>query len=129
MMLRGKLVAFEGKGLPLSVQEHTLRNIESEELLIKVEYTTLCGSDLHTYCGIRTELTPTVLGHEITGTIMQMGTAHTQADFSGMPLTVGDRVTWSVFASDPSSRNSKLGMPQKGADLFKYGHAKISDTD
>lgn len=125
-MNSGKIVVFEGQGSPLKIREYELRALKPKEVLIKVQYTTLCGSDLHTYCGLRHELTPTVLGHEITGVIVEVGTNHSKKDFSGQEVNVGDRVTWSVFASRSNAKND---MPQKGQGLFKYGHAQVKNDD
>ncbi|WP_313239089.1 alcohol dehydrogenase catalytic domain-containing protein, partial [Sphingobacterium multivorum] len=43
--------------------------LKDGEILVNIRYTTLCGSDLHTYCGLRNEPCPTILGHEIVGVI------------------------------------------------------------
>jgi alcohol dehydrogenase len=42
-------------------------------------------------------------------------------------LQIGDRVTWAIYASDPTSDFAKKGIPQKGEDLFKYGHEQITE--
>lgn len=47
-------------------------------------------------------------------------------DSRGAPLRIGDRVTWAIYASDPCSCLSRRGIPQKGEDLFKYGHERIT---
>jgi threonine dehydrogenase-like Zn-dependent dehydrogenase len=62
------------------------------ELLIRVETAGICGSDLHAYEWIPEyswlePLLPAVLGHEITGTVVQAGSA---ADGAAVP--VGSRV-------------------------------------
>lgn len=123
------MVVFEGAGKPFVIQEHVVRSIQPEEILVKNLYTTICGSDLHTYCGVRTEACPTVLGHEIVGRIAEIGTLHSHFDDAGQALRAGDLVTWSVFASDRDSENALHGMPQKGAGLFKYGHALIAGEE
>jgi putative phosphonate catabolism associated alcohol dehydrogenase len=128
-MKTAKVVAFEGSGIPMSLQAYPLRAIAPDEVLVRVLYTTICGSDLHTYCGLRKEATPTVLGHEITGCIEEIGSGHSHTDHAGAYLQRGNRVTWSVFASDPGSPYSLQGMPQKGAGLFKYGHAQIAGQE
>lgn len=122
-------MAFEGPGLPFARQEQTVREVAPGELLIRNRYTTICGSDLHTYTGVRQETCPTVLGHEIVGEIEAIGSGHSGYDHEGRKLFAGDRVTWSVFASDPDSCCSRRGMPQKGTGLFKYGHARIEGDE
>lgn len=96
------------------------------EILVKNEYTTLCRSDLNTYCGKRTEKTPTILGHEIVGRIELFGKGEQDTDVRGNQLNLGDRVTWAIFASDPASDMARKGIPQKAPGLFKYGHEKVT---
>lgn len=128
-MRKGKIMAFEGPGIALSEQVHDLRALQPGEILVRNLYTTICGSDLHTFCGIRKEACPTVLGHEITGRIMEIGAGHRGTDSAGNILQIGDTVTWSVFSSDETSELALRGMPQKGQQLFKYGHAKIENAE
>lgn len=122
-------MVFIGQGEPMSLQEQTIPDLKSGEVLVKNLYTSICGSDLHTYCGLRQEKVPTVLGHEIVGEIISFSEDHPQTDHLGNKLNPGDRVTWSIFSSDPDSLMSKAGMPQKGERLFKYGHAQVTAED
>jgi putative phosphonate catabolism associated alcohol dehydrogenase len=128
-MKKAKVVAFHGHKQAMKMSAMAIPPLNEGEVLVKNLYTTICGSDLHTYCGLRTEKTPTVLGHEIVGEIVLMASPHPAVDYLGKELKVGDRVTWSIFSSDPSSSMAVKGMPQKGEGLFKYGHAQITDTD
>lgn len=128
-MRTGKLVAFNGSGLPLELQEHNLSTLREGEILVRNRYTTLCGSDIHTYCGVRQEACPTVLGHEIVGEIVEIAPSHPGKDDNGEELKPGDIITWSIFSSDPQSVFAQEGIPQKGTNLFKYGHAKITEND
>lgn len=128
-MDKARLVAFNGHGQPMEVLTKDIPTLHNGEILIKNLYTTLCGSDLHTFCGLRQEKVPTVLGHEIVGEIVAFSETHHQKDYLGNELNIGDRVTWSIFSSDPDSAMAKIGMPQKGENLFKYGHAQITGND
>lgn len=128
-MNKAKLMVFEGQGQAMSLQEQDIPALKAGEILVENTYTSICGSDLHTYCGLRQEKVPTVLGHEIVGEILSFSADHHQTDYLGNKLSIGDRVTWSIFSSDPDSDLSKAGMPQKGAGLFKYGHAQVTDED
>ncbi len=69
--------------------EIEIPNVKNDEVLIKVEYVGVCGSDLHYYetgaIGPYVVEPPFVLGHECSGTIVEVGT-----DVSH--LSVGDRV-------------------------------------
>lgn len=125
----GKIVVFTGAGKPLETHSYAVPELGDGEVLVENLYTTLCGSDLHTFCGVRREKTPSVLGHEIVGRVAAIDRRHSGHDHVGQPLSVGDVVTWSIFASDPQSPLSTQGMPQKGEGLFKYGHVQVSEGD
>ncbi len=100
--------------------------LKPNEILVRNEMATLCRSDISTVSGKRIEPTPTILGHEVVGRVHQFGSDAPRMDLRGRDLCVGDRITWGIFASDPSSEMSMRGMPQKGADRFKYGHERIA---
>jgi putative phosphonate catabolism associated alcohol dehydrogenase len=100
--------------------------LNSHEILVRNEMTTLCRSDIATYSGKRIESTPTILGHEVVGRVYEFGANASRTDLRGTHLQIGDRVTWGIFASDPASEMSMRGMPQKGADRFKYGHERLA---
>lgn len=128
-MKRGKILIFDGAEKPLRQADYQLPDLQPGEILIKNTYTTLCGSDLHTFCGKRTEKTPTVLGHEIVGKIANFASNHNQKDFNGNDLQIGDAVTWAVFAATPQSEWLDRKMPQKSEGLFKYGHAQVEGNN
>src|SRR3546814_892776 len=125
----GKISVFSGKGAPLEMQSREVPPLQRGEVLVRNLYTTLCGSALHTFCGLRQEKTPTVLGHEIVGRVEAFGEGHPGRYHKGDPLQPGDIVSWSVFAADPESGMAAAGMPQKGEGLFKYGHAQVNGSE
>ncbi|RZK72880.1 MAG: alcohol dehydrogenase [Pedobacter sp.] len=128
-MNKAKIIVFNGAGLPLEQKDMIIPDLNAGEILVKNLYTTICGSDLHTYCGLRKEAVPTVLGHEIVGEIQTFHISHHRKDHLGRTLKIGDRVTWTIFASDPASSKAEAGMPQKADGLFKYGHSTVTDDD
>lgn len=117
---------FHGPNLPLTLETIAIPDLDEGEILVRNEYTTLCRSDLNTYSGKRSEKTPTILGHEIVGTIEAFGPGAPATDGRGAKLHVGDRVTWAIFASNPDSDLSRRGIPQKAPGVFKYGHQQIA---
>lgn len=127
--MTGRQIAFNGAGLPMEMLEAPVPELKPGELLVKNLYTTLCGSDLHTYCGKRVELCPTILGHEIVGEVLEIGPDHPGVDYEQKPLSRGSIITWSIFSSDPQSGYALNGIPQKGSGLFKYGHALLTDRE
>lgn len=125
---QGRFQVFHAPGTPLQLEARDLPVLGVGELLIANEYTTLCRSDLNTYCGKRTEKSPTILGHEIVGRLVATGPAAPATDLRGKPLALGQRLTWGIYASDPDSALAQRGIPQKGTGLFKYGHERLTDA-
>jgi putative phosphonate catabolism associated alcohol dehydrogenase len=125
----GKAVLFNGVGKPFEFISRSLPEIKSGEILVKTLYTTICGSDIHTYCGRRQEPPHVVLGHEIVGDILWIDPAHPQVDLRGNTIGVGDRITWSIFAVPEGIVAPRTDMPQKSEQLFKYGHHLAQGDD
>lgn len=73
----------------VEIQEREIPSPKKDEVLVKVEYVGICGSDLHYYesgqIGDFVVEPPFVLGHEAGGTVVEVG-----ADVTD--LKVGDRV-------------------------------------
>jgi len=95
-----------------------------DEVLVAVEMSTVCGSDVHTVHGRRAAPVPLVLGHESVGRVIAIGDAGAQ-DVSGTPLRIGDRVVWSVTISCGACDRCVAGLTQKCRTLGKYGHDRI----
>lgn len=94
------------------------------EVLIETEFSTVCGSDVHTVLGHRSEATPLVLGHETVGRVVGLGKA-APLSIDGSPVQLGDRVVWSVVVHCGSCDRCRRGLPQKCRTLRKYGHERI----
>lgn len=94
------------------------------DVLVAVEMSTICGSDVHTVQGRRSAPAPLVLGHESVGRVIALGDAGADA-VDGTPLRIGDRVVWSVTISCGSCDRCARGVPQKCRTLGKYGHDRI----
>jgi putative phosphonate catabolism associated alcohol dehydrogenase len=125
----GKAAIFNGQGKPFELITRQVPFIKPGEILVKTRYTTLCGSDIHTYCGRRMEPPHVVLGHEIAGDILWIDPAHSGKDFRGEPIAVGDRITWSIFSVPADIIPPRPDMPQKSPSLFKYGHTLADGED
>lgn len=125
----GKAAIFNGHGKPFEFITRPVPFIKPGEILVKTRYTTLCGSDIHTYCGRRMEPPHVVLGHEIVGDILWIDPAHSGKDFRGQPIAVGDRITWSIFSVPADITPPRPDMPQKSSSLFKYGHVLADGED
>lgn len=124
-MKSSKTAIFRETGKAFSFEQVPVPGLKTGEILVRIEYTTLCRSDLNTYSGKRVEKTPTILGHEIVGRIEEMDSSAPATDLRGTALRIGDRITWAIYAADPESELAKRGIPQKADDLFKYGHERV----
>jgi 2-desacetyl-2-hydroxyethyl bacteriochlorophyllide A dehydrogenase len=86
------------------------------DVLLKVEKTAICGTDLHPYEG-RLELEEdVVLGHEFLGTVVEVGSAVTQ-------FSEGDRAVASCVVSCGSCYNCRRQRPGQclGTRIFGLG--------
>ncbi|OSP07552.1 alcohol dehydrogenase catalytic domain-containing protein [Microbacterium sp. LEMMJ01] len=94
------------------------------DVLVAVEMSTICGSDVHTVQGRRSAPAPLVLGHESVGRVIALGDDGAEA-VDGTPLRIGDRVVWSVTVSCGTCDRCRRGLTQKCRDLGKYGHDRV----
>ncbi len=121
-MMKAKAAVFLGPGKPFKIQEFPLPEIEAGGILVKVRMSTICGSDVNTWQGKRDAPLPIILGHEIVGEIKEMDKDITQ-DTLGNPLSIGDRITWTIMASCGRCYYCAMKrLPQKCLSLYKYGH-------
>lgn len=91
---------------------------EPTDILVRVERTAICGTDLHPYEG-RLELEPDiVLGHEFLGTVVAAGDAVSQ-------FTEGDRVVASCVVSCGACYQCRRHQPGNcaGSRIFGLGLA------
>jgi D-arabinose 1-dehydrogenase-like Zn-dependent alcohol dehydrogenase len=100
-MTIGRAAAFYGAGQPMQLKEYTVCDPEPGGLVVKMTMANICGSDLHQWRGEFDVARfgrpyPQILGHEMTGTIFQLG-SEVARDSAGKPLNVGDRVVWRYF--------------------------------
>jgi alcohol dehydrogenase len=128
MALTARYVVFNDEAPQLSIVDSILPELQEGELLVKVQYTALCRSDINTFIGKRKEKTPTILGHESVGVIYKIASNETMLDGRGVKLTIGKRITWGIYSSDPNDPLSLQGLPQKARFLFKYGHEEVTDS-
>lgn len=111
--------------MPLEFREVAIPRVREREILVEVIACTLCGSDLHSLSGRRSVPTPTILGHEALGRIVEFGPETPRFDAAGVPLAPGDRVTWGVVASCGECFTCKRRLSQKCERQTKYGHERL----
>lgn len=73
------------------INELPIPEINSDEILVKVEACGICGTDVHEYKGDPFNYIPIHLGHEGTGEILKIGKNVTK-DYYGTPLKAGDKI-------------------------------------
>lgn len=123
----GRAVVYDKPNAPFVVREYPVRDVRSREVLVKITMSTICRSDIHSYHGHRANPCPGILGHEIIGTIEQLGQSITH-DMRGGKLAIGDRITWTEYFADGDSYYRDVhDMPQKAPGLRKYGHDLVED--
>src|SRR5947208_14986065 len=80
---------------PLEMHQYPLpTSLEPLGALVRVEMAGGCGTDIHLWKGQLPIPRPNILGHETVGRIERLGDSLNQ-DWTGLPLEVGDRITWS----------------------------------
>lgn len=119
-----RAIVFDPAHRSLQMRELAMRPLRRGEILARVRLSAICGSDLHTIRGRRDPGGPLVLGHEIVGEVAALGEG-VNADSLGQPMTVGDRITWSIATTCGRCFFCARGIPQKCARLFKYGHQPL----
>ncbi len=105
----------------IRIEETSLGDLLTHQVLIKVHTTSLCPTDLRKYLGYVPIPGPLILGHEITGTIEKIGTEISS-------LAAGDQVT--VYSIIPCNycRYCRLGMPELCKNLVGIGGSAGSLT-
>lgn len=117
-----KALVYSGQPGKLDLLQIPIPAIRPDQALVRVDGCTLCGSDLHTLHGRRQVPVPTVLGHEIVGTLVELGDHFPRSDLQGKTLSVGTQVTWSIVAHCGKCFYCQRGLEQKCESACKYGH-------
>lgn len=95
-------VEIEGNGIiykkarEMETYHYTINKIEDKEILLKMEYSSVCGSDLHTYLGHRSFNGPTMIGHEGVGRILALGD-RINLDSFGNKIETGDLILFQPY--------------------------------
>lgn len=121
-------------GQELSVQEVPLPSPDPGSLIVEVEATTVCGSDVHLWEGAYAETNslelPLIPGHEIVGRVIDVG-AGADVDSMGNPVSIGSRVIWEHAACEQCEQCSLHRAPtlctNRSVGMFmptsRYPHA------
>lgn len=84
---------------PLQLRDYPLpATLEPGAVLVRTEMAGICGTDVHLWKGELPIQLPVILGHETVGRIVALGQG-LERDWTGEPLKIGDRVTWTSTTS------------------------------
>ena len=108
------------------IEVHPVPDPGDDGIVLKVEYTGICGTDLHIYKGDeRGQQFPAVLGHEVVGRVAALGRSR-KTDSLGRALKEGDRIV-----PGPSVACGRcyfcrcLGQPVLCSQMGAYGSAVV----
>lgn len=106
----------------LEIREFPLRPVGPDEILVKVEACGVCGTDIHCYKSDPFGLAPVVLGHEGTGTVLEVG-RNVKMDSVGKPVRVGDHIVTSILETSDACMIAKYNPLKSNLcdDLKVYG--------
>lgn len=120
-------------GKPLEVRRIRTPRPRSGEVLLKVSACGLCHSDLHVMAGKIPFPTPAVLGHEVAGTIVEVG-----PNSLNTGLAVGDRVCGAFLMPCGQCEECSRGRDDLCPPFFEFnrlkgqlfdGSSRLADTD
>ena len=118
----GRAAVWTGKR-KMELMEFPIPVAEKDGLVLKVDAAAVCGTDGHLFP--QEPPYPSILGHEITGTIIDMGeNANTSVNVYGGPLKVGDRVAlypWVTCGKCPECVKYGSGTCTVCNQSFVYG--------
>lgn len=116
---------------PLVLQDVPVPNpLEPGSLLVKVEASTLCGSDVHlwdgTLGGSHPIQLPVIPGHEIVGSIVAFG-AGAERDSFGAALALGDRICFTHASCDQCEACRLYNQPTLCKDRQYYMYSTCAE--
>lgn len=99
----------------LSYEERPYPDCPSDHVVVRVDAVCICGSDIHAIQGHQPLFTfPRVIGHEVAGTVHQVGEAVTG-------LAVGDRVCLMPCIPCGTCHSCRKGYTNSCSKLQLYG--------
>ncbi len=110
-----------GFNAPIEQETLTLPDaLAPGEIILKVELSGMCGTDVHLHKGQLKVPLPLILGHETVGRIAAMGGE--RKDWLGNPLAVGDRVSFTVGRACGQCRYCRVyELPSRCPNRVAYG--------
>ncbi|MDW7673057.1 MAG: alcohol dehydrogenase catalytic domain-containing protein, partial [Bacillota bacterium] len=116
--MRGKVACLVGPR-EVAIKEFDLPEVKRDGVLLEVSKSNLCGSELHIWKFHHPLIKHAVLGHEMIGRIVALGT-DVQIDYAGNPVKVGDRVVPAYFLTCQKCSNCLSGNFNLCQNAYKY---------
>ncbi|MDA4114752.1 MAG: alcohol dehydrogenase catalytic domain-containing protein [Thaumarchaeota archaeon] len=108
-------VVFNGVGKGISLEEVHVPQVESlDGVLIRVRECGICGSDLAILEGRHPSKPPVILGHELSGEVVQVGAGVTS-------VSAGDHVVVDPNMSCGTCQNCRLGRRNMCSNMAEFG--------
>ena len=126
-MKTGLSAVWHDEGKQWELRELPLPETEPDAISIRVQATSVCGSDLHLWRGdgvLDGPRTPFVFGHEMMGTVAELGSKIT-TDSLRRPLREGDRVAFAYFF--PCMRCYNCIRGEMGACKYRAGRKPLEE--
>ncbi|GAB7351968.1 hypothetical protein MBLNU459_g2496t1 [Dothideomycetes sp. NU459] len=128
-----KAVIFKGPH-KVAIEDRPVPKIKDQtDIIVKVEYTALCGSELHVFRGHQPSATDFIMGHEFTGRVSEIG-SHVKnfqkGDLVVSPFTVSCGECF-YCKQECSSRCEKcllFGCPLLDGGQAEYVRVPLADT-
>src|SRR5688572_4653652 len=126
-MKTGLSAVWHDEGKQWELRELPLPETEPDAVSIRVQATSVCGSDLHIWRGdgvLDGPRLPFVFGHEMMGTVAELGSKIT-TDSLRRPLHEGDRVAFAYFF--PCMRCYNCIRGEMGACKYRAGRKPLEE--
>ncbi|OAA58510.1 alcohol dehydrogenase [Niveomyces insectorum RCEF 264] len=113
-----KAVVFDGPR-KISVQDRPVPQLQSDhDVIVKVQATALCGSELHVFRGHQPSDTGFIMGHEFVGTVVEAGSAVET-------VRVGDKIVSPFTVSCSKCFYCRNGFSSRCAHSLLFGCPKL----
>ncbi|KAH6649191.1 chaperonin 10-like protein [Truncatella angustata] len=113
-----KAVVFD-RPYKVSIQDRPVPRVQDDgDIVVKVEATAICGSDLHVYRGLERTTSGTIMGHEFTGIVVEVGP-------KVRTFKIGDKVVSPFTVSCGDCFYCRNGWTSRCVDCLVFGSERL----
>ena len=106
---------------PFALTQLDIPPLERDAVLVKMVMAGVCGTDVHILHGKVPIKTPTILGHENVGQVVELGGSEPRYDIMGKQVQLGDLITWLPKSCMQCYNCTILGDQAKCTQRIGYG--------